>query len=138
MLGELFSQIPLSTVDAWQSAPERRGDALESARSVLAARDRDLAEADAELAGVVSSAHAAATEAIRKLDAITAEIEAAVAQRAVTAPSEGREFARFLIAKQHEISDVLTAARAEVDAKAGCATATSRPISGVIHIAVSG
>jgi hypothetical protein len=90
---------------------------VESARSLLAARDRDLAEADAELAEVVSSAHAAATEAIRKLDAVSAEIEAAVAQRAVAAPSEGREFARFLIAKQHEISDILTTARADSDAK---------------------
>jgi hypothetical protein len=90
---------------------------VESARSLLAARDRDLAEADAELAEVVSSAHAAAMEAIRKLDSVSAEIEAAVAQRAVAAPSEGREFARFLIAKQHEISDILTTARADSDAK---------------------
>jgi len=93
------------------------GDALDSARAQLAARDRDLADADAQLADVVASAHAAATEAIRKLDAVSAEIEAAVAQRAVTAPSEGQEFARFLIAKQHEISDILTAARADADAK---------------------
>ena len=90
---------------------------VEAARSLLAARDRDLAEADAELADVVSGAHAAATEAIRKLDAVSAEIEAAVAQRAVTAPSEGREFARFLIAKQREISDIVTAARADADTK---------------------
>jgi hypothetical protein len=93
------------------------GEALEAARSSLAARDRNLAEADAELAEVVSSAHAAATEAFRKLDAISAEIEAAVAQRAVAAPPEGREFARFLIAKQHEISDILTTARVDADAK---------------------
>ncbi|BBY63901.1 DUF4226 domain-containing protein [Mycolicibacterium helvum] len=93
------------------------GEALEAARSVLAVRDHDLAQADAELAAVVASAHAAATEAIRKLDAVSAEIEAAVAQRTVTAPSEGREFARFLIDKQHEISDILTTARADADAK---------------------
>src|SRR5262245_24109516 len=93
------------------------GEALESARSVLAARDRDLAAADAELAEVVSSAHAAAAEAIRKLDALHAEIESAVAQRAVTAPSEGREFAHFLLAKQREISDIVTAARADAEAK---------------------
>jgi hypothetical protein len=93
------------------------GEALESARSVLAARDRELADADAELADAVSSAHAAATEAIRKLDAVNAEIDAAVAQRAITAPTEGREFARFLLAKQREISDILTAARVEADAK---------------------
>ncbi|APE17428.1 hypothetical protein BOH72_21395 [Mycobacterium sp. WY10] len=92
-------------------------DALESARSLLAVRDRELAEADAELAEAVSSAHAAAAEAIRKLDAIQAEIEAAVAQQAVTAPVEGREFARFLLAKQREISDIVVAARAESDAK---------------------
>jgi hypothetical protein len=93
------------------------GDALAAARSLLAERDRDLAEADAQLADIVSSAHAAATEAIRKLDAVNAEIESAVAQRAVTAPSEGREFARFLLAKQREISDIVTAARADADAK---------------------
>lgn len=91
--------------------------ALASARALLAARDRELAEADAELAGVVASAHACAAEAIRKLDAVGAEIDAAVAARTITAPSEGREFARFLIAKQHEISDILTVARADADAK---------------------
>lgn len=94
------------------------GTALESARSLLAARDRELAEADAELAEVVSGAYAAATEAIRKLDAISSEIEAAVTKQAVSAPVESREFARFLLAKQREISDILLAARAESDAKA--------------------
>lgn len=93
------------------------GEALESARSLLAARDRDLAAADAELAEAVWSAHAAATESIRRLDAVSAEIEAAVAQRAVTSPPDGREFARFLIAKQREIRDILLAARADADAK---------------------
>jgi hypothetical protein len=90
---------------------------LESARSLLAARDRDLADADAELAEALAGAHAAATEAVRRLDAISTEIEAAVASQAVTAPTEGREFARFLLAKHREISDVLTAARADADAK---------------------
>ena len=93
-------------------------DALAAARSLLAARDRELAEADAELTEAVSSAHAAATEAIRKLDVIHAEIEAAVARQAVTAPVDGREFARFLLAKQREISDILITARTESDAKA--------------------
>jgi hypothetical protein len=94
------------------------GQALESARSVLAARDRDLADADAELAAIVSNAHAAATEAIRRLDAVSVEIEAAVAQRTLAAPTEGREFGRFLIAKQREISDILITARADANAKA--------------------
>ncbi|MCX2929209.1 DUF4226 domain-containing protein [Mycobacterium sp. CVI_P3] len=93
------------------------GEALESARLSLAARDRDLAEADAELAEIVSSAHAAAEEAIRRLDAVGAVIEAAVANAAVTAPLEGREFARFLIAKQREISDIIVTARADAEIK---------------------
>lgn len=90
---------------------------IESARALLAARDRELAAADAELADIVSGAHAAATEAIRRIDAVTAEIETAVVQRAIAAPADGREFARFLIAKQREISDILTTARADADAK---------------------
>jgi hypothetical protein len=93
------------------------GEAFASARLLLTARDRDLAEADAELAEVVSSAYAAATEAIRRLEGLRADIEVAVAQRAVAPPVEGREFARFLIAKQREIGDVLTAARTDADAK---------------------
>lgn len=94
------------------------GEALESARSVLAARDRDLADADAELAAVVSSAYATATDAIRRLEAIGAEVEAAVANHTAAAPVEGREFARFLIDRQREVIDILTAARADADANA--------------------
>ncbi|MGY4708353.1 DUF4226 domain-containing protein [Mycolicibacterium sp. CBM1] len=94
------------------------GHALDAARSALAARDRDLAAVDAELSSALAAAHAAATEAIRRLDAVGAEIEAAVAQRSVTAPSEGLEFARFLLDKHREIIDIVTAARAEAGAKA--------------------
>ncbi len=93
------------------------GEALVAARALLAARGRDLAEADAELAEVVSGAYAAATEAIRKLNSVGAEIETAVAEHAVSGPAEGREFARLLLAKQREISDIVLAARAEADAK---------------------
>ena len=60
----------------------------------------------AELAAVVAGAHAAATEAIRRLEAISAEIEAAVAAAGRrTTPAEGREFARFLLDKHREIVD---------------------------------
>lgn len=93
------------------------GEALDTARSALADRDRELVDADIQLQEVVAGAHAAAVEAVRKLDAVSAEIEAAVAHRTVTAPAEGLEFARFLLDKQHEISDILTAARAAADAK---------------------
>lgn len=94
------------------------GEALQASRTTLAARDRELAAADAELAAVLTAAHDTATEAVRRLDALSAEIEAAVTQRAVTAPYEGREFARFLLDKQHQIADILTTARAESEAKA--------------------
>ncbi|AQT78029.1 hypothetical protein B1R94_00420 [Mycolicibacterium litorale] len=94
------------------------GQALEASRSALAARDRELAEADADLAAVLAAAHDVATGAIRRLDAVSAEMEAAVAQRAVTTPHEGREFARFLLDKQHEIADIVNTARAASEAKA--------------------
>jgi Domain of unknown function (DUF4226) len=96
-------------------------DALESARSALAARDRDLAEADRELADAVAGAHTAATEAIRRLDAVGAEIESAVSRHAALAGDTAvgtREFARYLIAKQREIIDIVTRARADAAAKA--------------------
>ena len=94
------------------------GVALESARAVLAARDRELAAADAELAEVLTGAYAAAMEAIRKLDTLSAEIEAMVAHHAAIDPHEGRELARFLLQKQREAIDILTAARADAEAKA--------------------
>jgi hypothetical protein len=42
------------------------GEALASARSVLAARDRDLADADRELSVIVAGAYATATGASRR------------------------------------------------------------------------
>lgn len=93
------------------------GEALASARSALAARDRDLADADRELSAVVAGAYATATDAIRRLETIRAEIAAAVSGQSVATPAQGRAFARFLLDKQRELADVVSAAKADADAK---------------------
>ena len=94
------------------------GEALASARSALAARDRDLADADRELSAIVAGAYATATAAIRRLEAIRAEIAAAVSGQGVGTPAEGRAFARFLLDKQRELVDIVTVAKADAAAKA--------------------
>lgn len=93
------------------------GDALESARSALAARDRELADADLELTDAVATAHTIATEAIRQLDTVAAQIEAVVEQQGIDNALAAHELARFLIAKQREMIAIISAARAEVDVK---------------------
>lgn len=93
------------------------GEALDSARAALAARDRDLAEADAELAGVISGAHAAALDAIRRIEAIRSEIELAVAGYDADTPGHGREVARLLLDKNRDLIDLVTAAKADAQAK---------------------
>jgi len=94
------------------------GEALAAARSALAARDSDLADADRELCAVVAGAYATATDAIRRLETIRAEIAAAVSEQGVGTPAEGRAFARFLLDKQRELVDIVTAAKADAAAKA--------------------
>jgi hypothetical protein len=93
------------------------GEALASARAVLAARDRDLADADRELSAVVAGAYATAADAIRRVETIQAEIAAAVTGQGVGTPAEGRAFARLLLDKQHELVDIVTAAKVDVAAK---------------------
>lgn len=93
------------------------GEALEAARVALAARDRDLAEADAELAGVVSGAYAAVTDAVRRIEAIQSEIDAAVARYDADTPAQGREVARLLLDKNRELIDLVGAVKADAQAK---------------------
>ena len=93
------------------------GARLASARSALAARDRELAAADRELSAVVAGAYATATRAIRRVEAIRDEIAAALSAQSLGTPAQGREFARFLIDKQRELVDIVTAAKADVAAK---------------------
>jgi hypothetical protein len=80
----------------------------------LSARHVASAEADRALAEALAGAHAATVEAIRRLDAIAAEIDGAVTNHAVLALDTAmgaREFQKFLIVKQQEISAVVSRAR---------------------------
>lgn len=83
-------------------------------QSQLANRHGAVADADRVLAEVLASAHAAAREGVRRLDAIAEDIERAVVQQADLAldtPMGTREFHRFLLAKQREIAAVVADAR---------------------------
>ncbi len=66
------------------------------------------------LADVLTSAHAATRESLRRLDAIGEEIDRAAAGRtnlAVDTPVGAREFQRFLVAKQREIAGIVADAQ---------------------------
>ncbi len=92
-------------------------DALAAARQALAARDADLADADRMLAASVAAAHALAVDSIGRIDAITAEVEAAAAEQPKDSPAEAREVSRQLLARNRQIVEVVQAAKADVDAK---------------------
>jgi hypothetical protein len=84
--------------------------AIQARQSALASQHGSVADADRVLSEVVASAHAVIGESIRRLDAIADEIERAVpnhAALAVDTPMGGREFQRFLVAKQREIAAVV-------------------------------
>ena len=68
---------------------------------------RAAADADRALAEALASAHAATVDGVRRLEAIAAEIDRAVANQAaigLDTAMGAREFQKFLIAKQREIS----------------------------------
>src|SRR5246127_882012 len=84
--------------------------AIRTRQSVLASQHSTTAEADRVLAEALTSAHAATRESIRRLDAIAEEIDRATTDRAdlaVDTPMGVREFQRFLVAKQREITSVV-------------------------------
>jgi hypothetical protein len=88
--------------------------AIRAQQSVLASQHSAAAEADRVLAEALSSAHAATRESIRRLDAIGEEIDRAATDRAalgVDTPIGVREFQRFLVDKQREITSVVADAR---------------------------
>jgi pantothenate synthetase len=88
--------------------------ALRARQSQLARQHRAAADADRVLAEVLASAHAAMRDGVRRLEAIAEEIESAVAHQehlAVDTPLGVREFQRFLLAKQREITAVVADAR---------------------------
>lgn len=91
--------------------------ALEAARRALAARDADLADADRVLAAAVADAHAIAVDSIGRIDAIKADIDAAVTDQPKGSAAGAHEFGRQLIAKNRDIAAVVTEAAAAVEAK---------------------
>jgi hypothetical protein len=71
-------------------------------------------DADRALAEALADAHAATVEGVRRLDAIAAEIDSAVTNQAALGLDTAigaREFQKFLIAKQREISAAVSDAR---------------------------
>jgi predicted component of type VI protein secretion system len=97
--------------------PEQAGRSIAAiGEQQAAASTRHVAAADADRALVqaVAEAHAATVEAVGRLDEIAAEIDSAVANQAALGLDTAlgaREFQKFLIAKQREISTVVSNAR---------------------------
>jgi hypothetical protein len=91
--------------------------AIAARRDALAARHRSATEADRVLTEALAGAHEALRESVRRLDAIATDIERA-GRLVIDAPLGARELQRFLLAKQREITAVLTDAREVSRAKA--------------------
>ncbi len=94
------------------------GNELAGARAALAATDARLAEADRQLADAVCSAHRTAVESIRRIEAVQAQLEAAVARRRTDTSTAAQEFGRFLLDRTREITGIVTDARSEAESKA--------------------
>ena len=103
--------------------PEQVGrsiGAIGQRQATLSTRHSAAADADRALADALAEAHAANAEAVRRLDGIAAEIDDAVANQAALALDTAmgaREFQKFLIDKQREISAVVSNAREIGEAK---------------------
>ncbi|EUA29463.1 DUF4226 domain-containing protein [Mycobacterium intracellulare] len=103
--------------------PEEPGhslEAVEARRSTLAGQHGAASEADLVLTDVLNTAHSAARESVRRLDAIAEQIDHAVVQQAnlaVDTPMGAREFHKFLLDKQREIAAVVAGARELAQAK---------------------
>ena len=99
-----------------QGMAEQAGGAVEAIgarQAAVSARHAASAEADRALVEALAGAHAATVDGIRRLDAIAAEIDGAVINQAALALDTAigaREFHKFLLAKQQEISAVVSQA----------------------------
>jgi Domain of unknown function (DUF4226) len=85
--------------------------AIGERQAALSRQHRAAADADRALEEALASAHAATVEGLRRLDAIAAEIDRAVANQAaigLDTAMGAREFQKFLIAKQREILAVVS------------------------------
>ncbi len=83
--------------------------AIAARQAALAVRHHSAAEADRVLTETLAGAHEAVRDSVRRLDTIAAEIRRA-REHAVDTPLSGREFQRFLLAKQRDITAIVTAA----------------------------
>lgn len=95
--------------------------ALADVGDALSARHNALVAADQTLAAAVAEAHAVTMDALGRLDAISAEIENAVAQQhllALDTAAGAREFQLFLLARNRDIIAVVNEAAARADAAA--------------------
>jgi len=103
--------------DHEQGTPTRAGspiDAIGQRQAALSARHAVAVEADRALAVALAGAHLVTVESIRRLDAVAAEIDGAIANQgalALDTAMGARAFQKFLIAKQQEISAVVSRAR---------------------------
>lgn len=94
------------------------GQALESVRAALSAREADLAYADRMLAEAVAVAHTVAVQSIRRIDSIRDEIDGAAASWPFESPAAAHELTRFLLAGNRAIAAVVTDAEAAANAEA--------------------
>jgi hypothetical protein len=84
--------------------------AIQARQATMAAAYGTVADADRVLAEALADAHAVMRESVSRLDAIAAEIDRVAsgqADPAVDTPMGAREFQKFLVAKQREITAVV-------------------------------
>jgi hypothetical protein len=85
--------------------------AIREEQVALSRQHAAAAQADRVLGKALASAHAATVDGVTRLDAISAEIDRAVENwvaMGIDTPIGAREFQKFLIAKQREISGVVS------------------------------
>ncbi len=101
--------------------PVTQVSAIVARQSELSDRHQRLVAADEALAAAVTGAHDVTVESRRRLDAIGADIENAVAQQhswALDTAAGVREFQLFLLARHREITTVVTDAVTAAEARA--------------------
>ena len=84
--------------------------AIQARQAAMVTSHGAVVDADRVLAEAIADAHAVLRESVNRLDAIAAEIDRVVsgqADPAVDTPMGAREFQKFLVAKQREITAVV-------------------------------
>jgi hypothetical protein len=95
--------------------PGAMAAAITARQAALVSRQAAAAAADRGFSEMLSGAHAATVDAVGRLDAIAADIDAP-AGFATDTPLAARERQRYLIAKQRDIIAVVAEARERNDA----------------------